>query len=81
MSSKHEAKSSLFSVISMNHLDFEVFDLLKITVFQAMMRIASRQCFQKNGDFVYSSGFCKGVHSPLSYVHTHVSIIQIPSQG
>lgn len=51
-------------------LDFGVFDSLKITVFHAMMRIASRQSFPKIGVFVYSSGFCTGVHTPL-YMWTH----------
>lgn len=64
-SSQGETEKALAGLISSIHMDFDVFDLLKITVFQAMMRIASRPSFQKNGDFVYSSGFCTGVHSPL----------------
>jgi len=62
--SHEDTKNPPSARISNIRLDFEVFDLLKITVFQAMMRIASRQCFQKNGDFVYSSA--EGVHSPVA---------------
>lgn len=57
ISNRGYAEKPLSATIRDIRLDFDVFDLLKITVFQAMMVIASRQSFQKNTGFVYSSVF------------------------